>query len=256
MIPTLTAFPAILALASVPPAADTVRLPVSALLDSAALHAGLVRVAVAAPASEAARTFQVRFGRDGTPASVAPATPDSMPAAYRDAVVPLLRASLRPSAAKGEAQDARLVLTSGPEPTIVRAPAEPYRIDAVEELPRLRNLSGVQRDLVAAVERVLRVVPALHGRTLTRRVAMVVGTDGVPVSARLVESTGVAELDREMIFVANRMRFRPARLNGSPVPVRVQLPINFVLVPRARTPGASAWDGPALPRPGGGVQHP
>jgi protein TonB len=58
-------------------------------------------------------------------------------------------------------------------------------------------------------------------------VEFVVGTDGRPVSVRVVTSTNNSELDNLALDAAKKWRFRPATRDGQPVEGKVRLHIEF-----------------------------
>ena len=95
---------------------------------------------------------------------------------------------------------------------------------AVEELPEVRN----RREMVNLLERTypgtLRDA-GVEGRVV---VQFVVDTEGrvEPESIRIVSSTHAA-FEAPSRRAAERMRFRPARVNGQPVRVMISLPVDW-----------------------------
>lgn len=61
----------------------------------------------------------------------------------------------------------------------------------------------------------------------------------IPDSTRLVEGSGHAALDTAALTGAARLRFRPARRRGTPVPVSLLYPVHFRLPGGAPPPGDS-----------------
>jgi TonB family protein len=57
-------------------------------------------------------------------------------------------------------------------------------------------------------------------------VALLVGTDGKPEQVRMVKSLG-PEFDRAAVAAVARYRFEPALKHGKPVPVKVNVEVNF-----------------------------
>lgn len=95
--------------------------------------------------------------------------------------------------------------------------------------PRLRNRREVEAQLVEVARRHAAGHPAVAGRTETIVLQMVVtssgGSDRVEVD---VASPGCdPALVEEVIGIGARMRFRPARLDASPVPVLVTIPLTI-----------------------------
>ncbi len=59
--------------------------------------------------------------------------------------------------------------------------------------------------------------------------SIVVNTDGTPASIKVVKSLGMG-LDERAIEAVQKWRFKPAMRNGTPVPVRAQVEVNFRLL--------------------------
>ena len=96
-----------------------------------------------------------------------------------------------------------------------------YDMAVVEERPVLER-TGLARVLERNYPSVLRD-SRVNGRVI---IELVVDEDGVPVpgSARVIEASHPA-FGEATLRVADRFRFRPARIDGTPVPVVVTIPI-------------------------------
>ena len=101
---------------------------------------------------------------------------------------------------------------------------EPVTLDMVEERPELSNRSQAERLLRQNYPDLLRDA-GVTGRTI---VTMVIDAEGKvePGSVRVIESSHEAFSD-PAVKVAERMRFRPAKLNRQAVPVLITLPIEW-----------------------------
>jgi len=99
-----------------------------------------------------------------------------------------------------------------------------YDVSSVEERPALRNGSQVQAALVRNYPPLLR--DAGVGGTV--QIQMVVNEDGTPDPATVeIISTDHEQFADAARRVVERMRFRPAKVNGQAVKVRIQIPITF-----------------------------
>jgi TonB family protein len=94
---------------------------------------------------------------------------------------------------------------------------------AVECMPRVLNGADFQRDM-AGIAMGQTVVSPLT-RQITMRVRMLVTRDGEVAYAELVRRSGRAGMDQEVVEAAQRLRFRPARVDEHPVEVWVEQPI-------------------------------
>jgi protein TonB len=101
------------------------------------------------------------------------------------------------------------------------AEPEAYDISVVEVRPVLER-TGLARILERNYPSILRD-SRVDGRVI---IELVVDEDGVPVpgSARVIETSHPAFAEATL-RVADRFRFRPARIDGTPVPVVVTIPI-------------------------------
>lgn len=59
--------------------------------------------------------------------------------------------------------------------------------------------------------------------------SVLIGTDGLPVSARLVKSSGFDRLDEATLHAVMRWRYTPGKRNGVPTAMSFNVPINWVL---------------------------
>ena len=59
--------------------------------------------------------------------------------------------------------------------------------------------------------------------------SVLIGTDGLPVSARLVKSSGFDRLDEATLTAVMRWRYTPGKRNGVPTAMSFNVPINWVL---------------------------
>ena len=97
-------------------------------------------------------------------------------------------------------------------------------VSMVEELPELSNRSQAERLLRQNYPDLLRDA-GVTGRTI---VSMIIDAEGrvEPGSVRVIESTHEAFSD-PAVKVAERMRFRPAKLNRQAVSVMITIPIEW-----------------------------
>ena len=97
--------------------------------------------------------------------------------------------------------------------------------DDVAELPRLLNRRVIERLLSQNYPPALRET----GRTGRVQVTMVIDPTGVPHLVTVTGSSGIPEFDDGAVRVTRGMRFSRPTLNGSPVWVRVRVPVTFDL---------------------------
>jgi TonB family protein len=89
--------------------------------------------------------------------------------------------------------------------------------------PELLDLNGVQQALADNYPPALRDA-GIGGRTL---IWFLIDETGVVRKTQLKESSGRAELDSAALRLASQLRFRPAENDGVPVPVWVEIPVQF-----------------------------
>ena len=92
--------------------------------------------------------------------------------------------------------------------------------------PALVNRSAITRLLTRSYPQALRG----EGTTGRVTVTMVIDPTGVPRLVTVTGSSGIPEFDDASVRVTRAMRFSPPVLNGSPVWVRLLLPVEFSLV--------------------------
>jgi TonB family protein len=101
-----------------------------------------------------------------------------------------------------------------------------YELSAVEEQPRATNLPDLRRQLERNYPPLLRDARV----TGTVQVRMRVTADGtVDASSITVTSSSHEQFNDPTIRSVQRLRFRPAKVNGRPVPVWVELPITWTV---------------------------
>jgi len=230
---TRIALLAALALAAAPVAAQSDEeppLPLSAFVDSAALHQAL-RAAPPAPA-DFKRKLILTVTLDtlgGTPA-VEVVGKRYVPPAYADTMAALMRAHLRPQGRIAEARMERVWLRSGSEPYVGLVAG------VIEVRPMISNRSAVMVEMDRAVVAILARRPDLAGRTSRVFLRMRINEEGVPEHVEVTRGSDLLAIG-EAGRVAQRMRFRPAQLDGYPVSVLVELPLEFKF-PEPAVPGA------------------
>ena len=99
-----------------------------------------------------------------------------------------------------------------------------FGADAVDEVPRLADPAAARRALTREYPRAL-LAAGTRGEVTVR---FLVGADGTvdPATLALVSLSDVAFAEPAFRVVA-ALRFRPARYQGTPVPVWVMLPLGF-----------------------------
>jgi TonB family protein len=111
-------------------------------------------------------------------------------------------------------------LTAVPAAAQQAPAAQVYELRSVEIAPRPLNAAEMAALLNSLYPAALRTA----GVSGTVRVSMVVGTDGAPREARVLESADSA-FNEPTLTAVQTLRFSPAELNDQPVNVRVELPI-------------------------------
>jgi TonB family protein len=107
--------------------------------------------------------------------------------------------------------------------------------DAADSLGAVEVAQAEERPALADPLEAAQLVAAHYPAALKRegisgtaKVRLVITREGTAAAARVSASSGNAELDSAALRVAERMRFRPARAGGAPIPVWVDFPVSFV----------------------------
>jgi TonB family protein len=196
-------------------------LPVAAFIDSAALHQALLG-APPVPATLTRRAlFRVVYDSTGALREVEPLSRTGIPEEWGATVAGLLRRHATPRIATGKSSSQLVGLVTGASPAISVVET------VVEAKPVLLNGPFVARQLSEVARRLAGTYGA--GREFHAVVSMRVDEAGVPVEPVIYRSTGQPPVDREILAVAGRMRFRPAQISGYPVTTLVSLPINMII---------------------------
>jgi TonB family protein len=190
-------------------------------LDTASLYPALARLPDARVPIRVARVFRIEFDTAGQPLAPVPAVPGAMPARYRNSVLPLIQAALRPIPPRRFNMVRLLQVQTGNSPGVeeVFLPEQPASV---------ANAGHLQNVLYESAQRIFQADTTLAGTELGVQLAMVVNENGVPSGARVVASSGREDVDAAALRVAAGIRFRPGRLDGEPAPTRIVLPIRFV----------------------------
>jgi TonB family protein len=113
-----------------------------------------------------------------------------------------------------------------PAPRVDAETGETYELSAVEEVPRPTNVADLRRALDANYPPLLRDARV----TGTVEVRMRVMEDGtVDATSIQVTSSSHEQFNEPTIRAVRTLRFRPAKVNGRPVRVWVELPIQWTL---------------------------
>jgi TonB family protein len=106
--------------------------------------------------------------------------------------------------------------------TPVVAEVDAYELGAVEEMPQVRNAGALRREMN-------RLYPAeLRARRISAQVHVRFRVDaqGVPGTFRVTRSSD-PRFDAVSVEALPVLRFRPAKVDGKPVPVWVELPLHW-----------------------------
>ena len=104
----------------------------------------------------------------------------------------------------------------------------------LEAPPRLANADQVTRELTRFADQFGRANPRLAGSERVVTVRLRVAPDGAPDHVTIDAGADDPALDAEAVRAAGRMRFEPAKVDGSPVYVWVTFPITFTFTARPR----------------------
>ncbi|HEU0013642.1 MAG TPA: hypothetical protein VFQ45_08150 [Longimicrobium sp.] len=151
----------------------------------------------------------------------------NVPAELEDGIRTLVAQYLhaRGSAAPVNAS-VRLERVPPPPEAAARTAVRVLEDDVAEEMPRLRNAHRV-REILGAIAR---QHPDFGVRSHSEPAVLLMRVDrtGSVSQAHVLRPTGEMEIDRFLHALAYEARFVPARLDGEPVTVWVELPLRLV----------------------------
>jgi TonB family protein len=190
-------------------------------LDTASLRESLAALPARPAGKRAGRIFRIAFDAAGRPLPAEAAVPRAMPELYQAAVIPLIQAALRPIPPRNSITEMLILVDAGHSPRI-------EEISPPQQPPRVLNNRELARAMEVVTQELFNAFPALEGRTVSAMVAMTVGEDGSPSSARLAASSGMQALDDAALRTVQIIRFQPGLVDGEPTPLRVLLPFRII----------------------------
>lgn len=137
----------------------------------------------------------------------------SLPPGETEALIRRVREALRPLPEVDPKQSYRLRLDLGP----ARLATGP----SVHCLPHMWNAAEILERLMPVVRE------AAHAHGVQVVAEWVVERDGSSRLSRLVQGSGDAELDREIVAVLRRARFEPGQIDGHTLQVHAWVPFNL-----------------------------
>lgn len=198
------------------------RLPLSAYVDSAALHRALLAAPEPPPGTSPNRLlFQMTFGEDGELKEVQSLACRPPAGEYENALASLIRAHVRPQSGARK-RTGEIVRVRGGGAARVEI-ADHVR----EDRPVVADERAVGSHIDAVAKRIVREHPELKNHEVEGIVRMIVTDSGTVASASFEQSTTVEAVNAGMLEVARAIRFRPAAVNRCPVAVLVEMPITF-----------------------------
>ncbi|HEX8271754.1 MAG TPA: energy transducer TonB [Longimicrobiaceae bacterium] len=186
---------------------------VSEALDSAGLVARLRELPE--PPTGKRALVHVKFSASGQVDSVAVRTGDRVAPEHLPALEAAIRASARTQPADTLLRWTSLALRTGKRVSLS---------GPEEQKPVLLNARAVERAVSVFARRNSALLADGPKGVMVK---FVVTRDGRTEDARVELSSGVAAVDAAALDVAGTMRFDPAKIEGEPVPVLVQMPIAF-----------------------------
>ena len=194
--------------------------PLAEYADTAALRAALALRPALADTGRAARIVIASFDTLGQVASVRPLVMPAMPPSVRDALLPLVKAHLRPIAPRPLGWETHLLLWTGAE-------ARVEETTVTRRNAQLADRGQLTRRLQREVDRLLDMHDSLSAE-LTVRLRLDITTEGLVDSITVLRSSGLAAADEAAIRVVRPSLFTPAVIEGHVVRTSVILPIRFV----------------------------
>ena len=213
------------------------RLPVTAFIDSAALHRALLGAPPVPATLRQQPLFSVVYDSTGVLTKVEPLSDVIIPPVWGDTIAAILRRHVSPRLTTRKPVVEYVWLVSGPSPRIA------VMDDLVEVRPQLLNGPEVQRAVEALATKLSGTSLYARGREFRAVLTVRVNHQGLPEAPSLLRNSGNVEVNREIVALAARMRFQPAQLSGYPVTVLVSLPITIVIPPSATETGSTGRRG-------------
>jgi len=124
--------------------------------------------------------------------------------------------------------DARVVQVATTSPTVPIAVPVSTATAAVAAPPRV-ELPSSDADYLQNPRPVYPPLSKRLGEQGQVVYSVLIGTDGLPVSARLVKSSGFDRLDQAALSAVMRWRYSPGKRNGEATAMSFNVPINWVL---------------------------
>lgn len=164
-------------------------------------------------------TLSVVVGADGIPMSVEVVNGQASP--LDDAAIAAVRQSqFEPGTLKGKPVPVRIFVwvpfVGGEHPAIPEAGA----LNSVKNMTIPKPVNNVEAEFSDEARR--------HGASGTVLIALVVTEEGLPANVRVVAPFGMG-LDEQALKAVHQYRFKPATLEGVPVPVPIVVEVNFRL---------------------------
>lgn len=192
-----------------------------AILDTAALRAGLADVARLDDERRLARLIRVSWDTSGVPQRPALMVHGWAPDVWSDTVTALVRGALRPIAPSAFRITRYLLIETGPA-----ARVEETQPDVA--YARVENVGRLTRALERAASDIVANDDGLVGRTLPVRLTMTITAEGSVEDVRVVLSSGRQDVDAAATRLVSATRFVPQRVDGEVTPSRVTQPLRFV----------------------------
>lgn len=197
-------------------------LPLSAYVDSAALHQALRATLPPPPLTRGDQLlFQVSYGDSGELEEVESLACRPPAGEYQKEMAALLRAHVRTQMEKRERDGTILRVQGGPRPRLEIAR------DVREDRPELIERDELRRRMDAIARRIVTQHPELKRHMSEGVLRMRIDESGAVVAPTLIQRSNLDAINAGYLEVANSMRFRPAMINRCPVMVLVELPVTF-----------------------------
>lgn len=162
------------------------------------------------------------------PPPPAPASPVRQPVAKAAAVQPQPAPPALAVVDDAPEPDARVVHVAAPSPPALMAAPVSAATATVAAPPRL-ELPSSDADYLQNPRPVYPPLSKRMGEQGLVVYSVLIGTDGLPVNARLVQSSGFDRLDQAALSAVMRWRYSPGKRNGVATAMFFNVPIHWVL---------------------------